>query len=260
MVLDIALGVVVLLWAIRGWFKGFLIQAIGLTALVGGVYAAVPLREAVRPHAQKYLPTIEAGVLDRLLWWGLLGTFVLIVGGIGGWLVRLNRRRSLVPGEPNRADQGAGFVLGALKGAVAACFLVAAVERFVPEELRKAGPVEETTKNSKALAWSMQHHPAERIWGQPSVQAVVAEVRRHGLGQDVETPAEPGAEAKPDLVDTPAGDQGRKGEGDPLRTARRTPNLRVLGPAGTPLTGSPEFLERLDRQVEALDRAIRGSW
>ena len=43
--LDIALGIMVLLGAIRGWFKGFVLQAIRLSGLVGCVYAAGPVRD-----------------------------------------------------------------------------------------------------------------------------------------------------------------------------------------------------------------------
>ena len=40
--LDLALGGLVLISAIRGWLKGFLVQAIRLAGLVASVYAAGP--------------------------------------------------------------------------------------------------------------------------------------------------------------------------------------------------------------------------
>ena len=43
--LDIALGLMILLGAIRGWFRGFVLQALQLGGLVGCVYAAGPIRD-----------------------------------------------------------------------------------------------------------------------------------------------------------------------------------------------------------------------
>ena len=67
--LDIALGILVLLGGIRGWFKGFALQVVQLVALIGCVYAASPLRDLSRPYARDYLPGIQPEVLDKLLWW-----------------------------------------------------------------------------------------------------------------------------------------------------------------------------------------------
>src|SRR4051794_4161085 len=70
--LDLALGGLVLLTAIRGWLKGFLVQAIRLTGLVSSVYLAAPVRDQVKPYLAGYLPTMRPEVLDRLMWWGSL--------------------------------------------------------------------------------------------------------------------------------------------------------------------------------------------
>ena len=79
--LDIALGVMILLGAIRGWFRGFVLQAIRLGGLVGCVYAAGPIRDQARPHVVP-LPgrSIPPPMLDRMLWWS---SAVVVVHGDG---------------------------------------------------------------------------------------------------------------------------------------------------------------------------------
>ena len=62
--LDIALGIMVLLGAIRGWFRGFVLQAIRLGGLVGCVYAAGPIRDYARPHVVA-LPGLDPAVHAR---------------------------------------------------------------------------------------------------------------------------------------------------------------------------------------------------
>src|SRR5262249_26336118 len=112
--LDVALGVLILLAAVRGWFKGFFLQAIGLGALVSCVYLADPLRDFARPHAAEYLPAIRPELLDRLLWWTCAVVAYLVIAGVGRGLLKASRRRPYGEIEPNRGDQGAGFALGAL--------------------------------------------------------------------------------------------------------------------------------------------------
>ena len=58
--LDLTLGALVLIAALRGWFKGFLLQAIALSSLIGCVYIADPIRDFARPHAIDYLPGVRA--------------------------------------------------------------------------------------------------------------------------------------------------------------------------------------------------------
>lgn len=255
--LDIALGALVLMWAVRGWFRGFLRQAVGLGALVGSVYAAAPLRDAARPYAARWLPSIQGEVLDRMLWWiGVVLGFV-ILAGCGGWLVRIVKRRPSaalpLPSEPNRADQGAGFLLGALKGAVVASFLAAGLVRFAPVYLEPMGEgkaaVEEQTKASRALEWAAQYRPAEVIWASAPVQSFVAQVRSNGLWVDGAEPAKPIDETR---AAGPSGDEktGPQAREEGLRTASRVPPLRVEPPRLEP--GSATFLDDVDRELKRL--------
>ena len=67
--LDLALGVIVLLGAIRGWLKGFILQAIRLSGVVACVYAADPVRDLAKPYVVPHLPSIRPELVDRLIWW-----------------------------------------------------------------------------------------------------------------------------------------------------------------------------------------------
>src|SRR4051794_28680572 len=67
--LDLALGAIVLLTAIRGWLKGFILQAIRLAGLVACVYLADPVRDLAKPYVLPHLPSIRPELIDRLLWW-----------------------------------------------------------------------------------------------------------------------------------------------------------------------------------------------
>jgi uncharacterized membrane protein required for colicin V production len=258
--LDLALGALVLVWAIRGWFKGFIVQAIGLAGLVGAIYGAAPLRALVRPYVQPYLPSIQPVILDRLLWWTSAVVCLAVIGGLGGWLVKLSKRKTYGPPKPNRTDQGAGFALGALKGLIVAAFVVAGIERFLPAELHKSEVVEEQTKTSRALAWSLEHRPAEQIWRTPPVQSLVAEVRRHGLDGAAPEQKKPDAEAEPvpepaatvKSPEKPAPSDGAARDPDaPVKTARRTPQL-TLPSVPRDVAGKRRSLDELDQELRDL--------
>ena len=67
--LDLALGVIILIAAFRGWFQGFVSQAIRLGSLVVAVYTAVRVRDYAKPYVLPYLASIEPSIIDRMLWW-----------------------------------------------------------------------------------------------------------------------------------------------------------------------------------------------
>src|SRR4051794_40888407 len=108
--LDIILGIVILVGAIRGWFRGFVLQAIRLGGLVGCVYAADPLRDFARPYVTPYLTAIPTYALDRMLWWSSAVVSYITMVGLASLAVKLYRKRPYGEPEPNRADQFAGLL------------------------------------------------------------------------------------------------------------------------------------------------------
>jgi hypothetical protein len=238
--LDLTLAAVILVSAVRGWFKGFFLQAIGLGAIVASVYLADPIRDFARPHAQGYLPGIKPELLDRLLWWTSAVVAWLVVAGIGKGVLKLSRRRPYGETMPNRGDQGAGFLLGALKGGVVASFLAAALAQHSQTYIQAGGYVEDQVKASHALAWSEQYQPARRIWNSPPVQALVARVRSGGLWVD---PSPNSADPAP---------AAKEPEPPPVRTANRPKPLEIPAIGPDQLDPSdPDFLSKLDARLRA---------
>jgi hypothetical protein len=248
---------VVLIAAVRGWLKGFLSQAISLSAMIACVYIASPMRDAARPHARHYLPAMHAGVLDRLLWWGGAVVGFIALSGLGHYLLRFRRRQPYGLSEPNRANQGAGFVFGAAKGAMVAAFMAAGFAQFSPKYIAEDGAIAEHAKRSRSLAWNAEYQPAERIWRSAPVQAFVAHVRANGLG-DVSGPggAAPAADESATVQAPAPASEARDGaqpskHTEPVKTARRTPESRV--PRERPLDPqSPTFLDDVARDMKRL--------
>src|SRR5919112_653521 len=130
--LDVALGMVVLLAAVRGWFRGFILQAIRLGGLVACVYLAAPVRDLVRPFAREHLASISPELLDKLLWWAAAAASYVVTTGVATWLVQAYRRHPYGEPDPHRGDQSAGALLGASKGLLVVAFLAAGIDGYAP--------------------------------------------------------------------------------------------------------------------------------
>jgi uncharacterized membrane protein required for colicin V production len=189
--LDLALGVIVLVAAIRGWLKGFILPAIRLAGLVACVYAADPVRDLAKPYVGPLLPSIRPELVDRLLWWTASALSYVVLVGLAIMLYRFSQRQAFGLAEPRRNDQYAGFALGALKGLVAVMFLVAGLEHFAVDRVKGIGWAEEQVQTSKVIRWNAQYHPVARIWASPPVRHFVDHVQRMGL----KTPASASATA-----------------------------------------------------------------
>ncbi len=179
--LDLAMGGLILFSAIRGWLRGFVVQAIRLVGLVAAVYAAAPVRDQIRPYIASQFPTIKAEILDRLLWWGLAiaGYFAII--GAASLVVAISRRKTFGGEESSRGDQFAGFGLGILKGLIVASFLVAGLQKYAEPQLAKIAWAEQQKSESYAWKWNDEYHPAARIWATPPVQHFVGQIHKMGL-------------------------------------------------------------------------------
>ena len=216
--LDLALGCLVLLNAVRGWLKGFLIQATQLGGLVACVYVADPLRDLVKPEVAKYLPSIAPGLMDRLLWWSSAVVAYIVMVGVASLVIKMHRRQPFGEREPDRTDQFGGFLLGTAKGLLVAAFLTAGLEKYALGTIQGVDWAEKQAKTSTVLKWNSDYRPVARIWAMPPVQHYVAHVRRMGLNG----PSPQSADPKPEPDESEA-----KAETDPVRTASRPPRLTV---------------------------------
>ncbi len=179
--LDIALGIMILISATRGWMRGFILQAVRLGGLVGGIYLADPVRDLAKPYVAKHLGSIPPIFLDRLLWWTSAISSYLIMVGLASLAIKMSRRRSFGEFEPSRADQFGGFLLGGAKGAITVAFLTAGINDYGSGWAKGVDWADEQVKSSQALALNEQYHPATKIWNSQPVQILVERVQTRGL-------------------------------------------------------------------------------
>ena len=180
--LDVALGVIVLLGAFRGWLKGFVSQAVRIAGFIACFYLADPVQEHARPYVLSRLPSIDPGLMDRILWWAAAVLSYVLLVGLSTLAIQLMRSPP-VPGAPKgrRDDQFAGFLLGAGKAALLAAFMAAGVQKYGPDLARHASWVEQQTTGSHALKWTTAYQPVPRIWSAPPVRQFVEHIQRNGL-------------------------------------------------------------------------------
>jgi uncharacterized membrane protein required for colicin V production len=236
--LDIVLGLIILAVGVRGWFRGFVIQSIRLAGLVGCVYAAAPIRDYARPYVERYLTSVRPDLLDRLLWWSAAILTYVISVGLASLAVKMVRRRPFGEAEPNRTDQFAGFVLGALKGTLIASFIVAGISRLALDRLKGIDWVDEQAKGSYALEWDRDYQPARKVWTSVPVQHYVSQIKRMGL-----TPtASDGSDRTP------------KSDSEPVQAATTgsPPRLDLPRPPSVD-SSSPDFTAEIDRILKELD-------
>ena len=179
--LDIALAIVIFLAAVRGWMRGFVLQAIRAGGLVAGIYLADPVRDLVKPYVVTHLGGIPPIFLDRMLWWASAITSYLLLVGLGSFTVKMSRRRQFSELEPSRADQFAGFVLGGAKGAISVAFLVSGIHAYGLSWAKNVDWADEQVRTSRALVFNEQYHPATKIWNSQPVQTLVERVQTRGL-------------------------------------------------------------------------------
>ncbi len=199
--LDLALGVVILIAAFRGWFQGFMGQAVRLASLVACVYLADRVRDYARPYVTPYLSSIEPDLVDRLLWWvSAVATYIVLVGA-AMVVIRMTRRPE-IPGisQSARNDQFAGFLLGGAKGLVVAAFVAAAILRYGSQPIETVPWAAEQVKTSLAVRWTETYQPVPRIWSSRPVRHFVDHIQRMGLqkpGEGSQSPTVEGMQDEP---------------------------------------------------------------
>lgn len=196
--LDLALGLVILFAAFRGWVRGFINQAVRFAGLIASVYLADPVRQFAKPYVLPHLSSIQPDLIDRFLWWSAASSSYFVLVGVALTVAKM-ANRSEPPGAPrgSRNDQFAGFLLGGVKGFVIAAFLTAGIEKYALERARTIPWALEQTNNSWALKWNDRYHPAPRIWQSQPVQNLVLLVQRMGLQGPEDVDHSPGGDAGP---------------------------------------------------------------
>jgi uncharacterized membrane protein required for colicin V production len=225
--MDVTLGGIILIAAFRGWFQGFIRQAIRIGGLIACVYLAEPVREYGKPFVLPYLPTIQPELVDRLLWWVSAAMSYVVLVGVATLVIKMTRRPE-IPGiaQASRNDQFAGFTVGAAKGLLAAACATWAIQSYGMEHVKAFPWAEEQVKGSWALQWTETYRPVPRVWTSRPVQHFVNYIERMGLrkpGQPSQVPVDEEAEA-----DDP-----------PVRTASRPEEAKVAADAQPADDGPP---------------------
>ena len=122
--LDIIIAILLLLFGIKGFRKGLIIEVVTLLAFAVGIYGAMHFSDFTAEHLQdfveinpKYLNTI-AFVLTFIL-------LVLLVNLIGRWVTNLIKAMNL-----NFWNKLGGFVFGVVKGVLLCSVLVLVLNNF----------------------------------------------------------------------------------------------------------------------------------
>jgi uncharacterized membrane protein required for colicin V production len=255
MALDLALGLIILVAAFRGWFQGFIGQGVRIGGLIACVYLADPVRDLAKPHVLPYLPTIQPELVDRLLWWVSAVVSYVVLVGLTTLLIKMTRRPE-IPGIPvsNRNDQFAGFFVGAAKGVAIAALLAAGVEKYGMNEIKTVTWADEQAKASLALKWNEQYQPVAKVWSSRPVRSFVDHIHRMGLQNPAGSAAEKeDEESSPEQTasrrretDLPAEDQTGT---EPRSSTRSTPS----DSAGQAHPLGPE----LEKEVEEIKSELK---
>jgi uncharacterized membrane protein required for colicin V production len=260
--LDVALGVVILIAAIRGWLQGFIYQVIRFGGLIACVYLADPVRDQVKPYVLPHLPTIQPELVDRLFWWISAGLSYVVIVGVSTLLLKITRRPEIpgIPPQRPRNDQFAGFLLGIAKGALVGAFLVAALQKFALKQIETIPWAEAQAKTSLAIQWDEHYHPALRIWNSVPVRHFVNHIQRMGLQSPAESPA---TEMLDETEDGPVVKTARRGETDATGKTARAAETQSAPPAPPAPKSSeaqatdPELEKAVKDLKDALDAPAR---
>jgi len=246
--LDIALGVIILIAAIRGWLQGFVYQAIRIAGLVACIYLAAPVRDQAKPHVIAYLPAIPPDLMDRLMWLVSAAISYAVLVGVTTLAIKMTRRPEIpgIPPQSPRKDQSAGFLLGAAKGVLVALFMTAAIQKYALIQIATIPWADQQVKTSLALRWNEQYQPAAKIWSSPPVQHFVGRIQHFGLQGPSEGPGLPDAKAGDRAVVQTA---SRPAESEDTR-ASKPQSATPKASASPPATIAPKLRIAADPAVQ----------
>jgi uncharacterized membrane protein required for colicin V production len=185
--LDLALGVIVIAAAIRGWLKGFMSQAVRIGSFITCFYLADPVREQVRPYVTPKLPAIDSALMDRILWWAAAVLSYIMLVALCTLSIKLMQTPP-PPGAPksSRENRYGGLLLGTAKGLLIAAVLGAAVQKYGTDLARLVPWAERQTEGSYALKWTAKYQPVPRLWATPPVRRFVEHIQSNGLKPPLE--------------------------------------------------------------------------
>lgn len=125
-ILDLGLGVIVLLFLVRGLLRGFISEIAGFVGIFLGLFVAGKYYAALAPQFEQVLDSssLSAGFAYAALFFA-----ALLVVGLSAAVARRFMTVTMTP----LPDSIIGAVVGALKGALVCVIVLALMQRFVPD-------------------------------------------------------------------------------------------------------------------------------
>ena len=167
--LDLVLGLIILIAALRGWFKGFTNQAVRIAGFIACFYLADPVREQARPYVLAKLPTHRSRIAgpDPLV--DLRGRLVHRPGGIQhpGHPVDAHCPGPGVP-RSRRDDRFAGSSSARPRDCFSWLSWPRAFRNTAIDLAHNFPWTERQTEGSYALQWTDRYQPVPRIWSCPA--------------------------------------------------------------------------------------------
>jgi len=111
--LDVVLGVVIILFAIRGVVKGLFKEGCGLVGILVGFIVAINRYEAVGEVISSELNFIPPKI-SYLISFALIFIGIALIGGVAGIILHKASKYTIIRG----IDGGGGFILGLIEGAL----------------------------------------------------------------------------------------------------------------------------------------------
>lgn len=166
---DIAIGIVLLLGAIRGFKKGFARQILTISSIVIAFVFAKTLAERLASPLAKFLQDYPDQISESIVYTGsLLGIF-LTINLVGTLYLYVYRTRTMGVNVPSVQDRIVGILVGVVVAGFVGCVLIAQYERL-PSMIRENDAVQSHYTASHGVKLAQEHRIAARVWETPEVQ------------------------------------------------------------------------------------------
>ncbi|MBX9656195.1 CvpA family protein [bacterium] len=172
MILDIAFGILLLSYLMRGYRRGFLGEVVSVGGFVLGIMFAGNLVRLVGSKVEPYLDRVPQDIRPAVLHLGAIVVIMLLVWIIGGILFGRNREKMLGLSGPSPIDRFSGATLGLAVGAVIVCLIVAGLGQL-PNQIRDQEIVKSQIEQSKGVKYAEQIGVARWVAAVPEVQVAM---------------------------------------------------------------------------------------
>ena len=172
MILDIAFGILLLSWLMRGYRRGFLGQVVSVGGFVVGIMFAGNLVRAIGSKIEPHLERIPQDLRPAAMHLGAIVVIMVLVWIVGGILFGRNRQKMFGMPGPSPIDRASGAALGLGTGAVIVCLIVAGLGHL-PNQIRDQELVKSQIEQSHGVKFADQAGVAKWIAAIPEVQVAM---------------------------------------------------------------------------------------